>query len=135
MFTVIIICAYSYYVTFLIHAAAGPPLSLTALNVGVDPDTFTITWNPPAQQNGVITAYEVQYKISTDLAFTSILISGGNTSTNLLSLITDVEYTIQVRAINAAGPGNFTNQLTVFNGMYIQVTHMLTLFINCHLFL
>lgn len=47
----------------------------------------------------------------------SRITTGITTSINLTSLITDVEYTIQVRAINAAGPGNFTDPLTVLNGM------------------
>ena len=101
---------------------------MTASNVGVNPDTFTVTWNPPAQQNGVIVSYEVQYKVSSDLSFISIFTSSRNTSINLPSLITDVEYIIQVRAINAAGPGNFTNQLTVFNSRLVIVRHDINIF-------
>lgn len=92
-------------------------MSLSISNVGIEPDTFTVTWSPPSQPNGVITGYEVQYRKSSDLVFISI--STTNTSIDLTSLITDVEYTIQVRAINAAGPGNFAGPQTVLNGNYI----------------
>ena len=97
------------------YVVPGPPLFLTISNVGIEPDTFTVTWSPPSQPNGMITSYEVQYRISSDLMFMST--STANTSINLTSLITDVEYTIQVRAINAAGPGSFTDPQTVLNGM------------------
>ena len=105
---------YNMYISFVV---SGPPLSLTISNVGIEPDTFTVGWSPPSQPNGVITGYEVQYRISSDLVFMSITTT--NTSINLNSLITDVEYIIQVRAINAAGPGNFTEPQTVLNGSYM----------------
>ena len=68
---------------------------------------------PPSQPNGVITGYEVQYG-TTPSDF--IGINTTNTTINLTSLITDVEYIVQVRAINAAGPGNFTDPQIVLNG-------------------
>jgi len=99
---------------------SGPPSSLTISNVGVEADTFTVTWGTPFQPNGVITSYEVQYRMSSDLVFMSVNTTG--TSINLTSLIIGMEYTIIVRAINAAGPGNFTNPQTVLNSKYLVIS-------------
>ena len=62
----------------------------------------------------MIIDYEVQYKILTDEMFMSV--TTPDTLIVLTSLVTDVEYTIRVRARNLAGFGNFTEELTVLNG-------------------
>ena len=80
---------------------------------------FTVTWSPPSQPNGMIIDYEVQYKISTDEMFTSLITT--DTMITLTSLVTDVEYTIRVRARNLAGSGNFTDELAVLNCKYQPV--------------
>jgi len=61
----------------------------------------------------MIIDYEVQYKISTNEMFMSLMTP--DTMVVLSSLVTDVEYNIRVRARNLAGFGNFTN-VTVLNG-------------------
>ena len=102
---------HAYVVTYFV--VSGPPSSLNISNIGVEADTFNVSWKLPTQPNGVIRGYEVQYKISSDLEFMSV--NTANTSINLTSLITGVNYTVRVRAMNAAGLGNFTNNLTVLN--------------------
>ena len=104
-------------IILILYTVPGPPLSLTVSNVGVEPDSFTVTWDPPSEPNGIITGYEVQYIILSDLTLMSR--NTTNTSIDLTSLIPDMEYIIQVRAINAAGLGNFTDPITVLNGMGI----------------
>lgn len=64
----------------------------------------------------MIIDYEVQYKILTDEMFTSL--TTPDTMIVLISLVTDVEYIVRVRARNFAGFGNFTDELTVLNGKY-----------------
>ena len=118
---------HSYVVTDFV--VSGPPSSLNISNIGVEADTFNVSWKLPTQPNGVIRGYEVQYRISSDLEFMSV--NTTNTSINLTSLITGVNYTVRVRAMNAAGLGNFTNNLTVLNSKKLRSYIYLRIIIIC----
>ncbi|XP_065913056.1 uncharacterized protein [Dysidea avara] len=104
------------------NSNSGPPFSLSIPDLGNEPNNFTVAWSPPLQPNGMIIDYEVQYKILTDEMFMSV--TTPDTMIVLTSLVTDVEYTIRVRARNLAGFGNFTEELTVLNVLSVQFSEL-----------
>ena len=87
--------------------------------VDVTDTTVTLSWNIPSMPNGIITQYQVQYRIAnsndtygsnevntttTDLTYT---VTGLNTNT---------QYDLRVRAFTVVGRGPSSNVVTVFVG-------------------
>ena len=87
--------------------------------VDVTDTTVILSWMPPDPPNGIITQYQVQYRIAnSDDSF-------GNNEVNTLStdlnytvtgLTTSTEYEFRVRAFTLVGRGPSSNVVTAFFG-------------------
>ena len=71
------------------------------------PYSLLIVWNPPTMPNGIITVYEIRYRESSSTGPYNIT-NTTNTQYNIVGLIPNTSYTIEVRAYTSIGPGEWT---------------------------
>ena len=104
----------SYYVTVPIAA----PTNLSV--IGVTSTVIELVWEelPVIYRNGIITAYEVEYR---QLTFEQIVQNGTVNASNLTTRLTGlqeyVEYFIKIRAYTSIGPGPYS---TLINTTTLQ---------------
>ena len=74
----------------------------------VNSRSITVNWNeiPCIQQNGMVTRYEVEFEPSGEGT-----ISGRSFTVNRLTPFTD--YTFQVRGVNSAGSGPYSDLINI----------------------
>ena len=92
---------------------SAPPGGLTAFNVV--PTSFSVQWEnvPCIQRNGDITAYSVQYGILGNGGMeTPTLVGPDILMTNLMGLVPDTSYLVQVAGVNRQGVGEY-GEITV----------------------
>ena len=73
---------------------------------------LTVSWTAPTVNGLAITDYDVQYRKSTDTAWTSHPHTGTSTSAEEIDGLEAVAYQVQVRASSAAGPGPWSDSAT-----------------------
>ena len=91
-------------------AAPYPPTVASRDDTTTDADESTmslkVVWHPPENTGTAITDYDVEYKKSTQTAFTDAGHSGTSTSANIDGLDADTSYDVRVRATGEGGsPG------------------------------
>ena len=91
------------------NRAAAPVVSLTAGDAEI-----TAQWAAPADGGSTITGYEVQRKFfgAADSTYQEVTRADATELTETISLINDLSYTVRVRAVNAAGVGPWSNELS-----------------------
>ena len=90
------------YVCFLVPTT---PMSLTIVNT--TDSTVTLSWMPPDPPNGIITQYELQYRIAGSSSGYTSLVTTDLTRT-ITGLDNNTEYEFRVRARTTVGYGNFS---------------------------
>ena len=99
------------------------PTGLTATGVG----DVVLSWTAPASNGLAITSYEYQQKAGADAygPWTSIPGSGPSTrSYTVTGLTSGTTYAFRVRAVNAAGPGEASNEATALGRLVWARTEM-----------
>ena len=102
------------------ESTASPTLSLLAAGVPSKPlnpvitstslGSITVSWDAPESNGGKsLDGYKVQYKLTSDSAFTDSATIQATTST--LTLTANSEYSIRVFAINSVGPGEASSSV------------------------
>ena len=76
----------------------------------VNPASLMVSWRPPPNRdrNGPITGYVIQYTRvgSSDMMIVNVI--SGTTNTTISRLVANVNYSIEVAAINVNGTGPFS---------------------------
>ena len=103
-----------------------PTAPMSLMIVDVTDTTVTLSWRTPDPSNGIITQYQVQYRIANSRD------SFGNTTTTDLTytvtgLNTNTEYDFRVRAFTVVGRGRPSNIVTAIFG---ESLYMLLLYVN-----
>ena len=83
--------------------------------VDVTDTTVTLSWMPPDPPNGIITQYQVQYRITGGGSFGDNQMTTDLTFT-VTGLMTDTRYDFRVRAFTIVGRGPPSNVVTAFVG-------------------
>ena len=97
-----------------INRPAAPALTLVPAT-----GQITASWDAPADGGSAITGYDVQYKAAADAGYTTISrADAAATSETIASLVDGTEYTVQVRAVNAAGSGPWAEAATAAGDSY-----------------
>ena len=80
--------------------------------------SVTLSWMPPNSPNGIITQYEVQYRILDGGSFTTVTVDAMATDLayTITGLMTATEYRFRVRAFTVVGQGNPSNSVDIFVG-------------------
>ena len=117
-------------------AGPGPPTGVTVQAESCH--TLNVTWSPPDPTGGLpITGYNISY---TDTRTSDMLYGYSNTTMkSLQQLKPGTQYIVRVRAMNAIGEGNFTQESsgnTEARGGYLIHMVMLTAkpYKRCHHF-
>ena len=86
---------------------AGLPAAPAAPTLTPGGSTLTVTWVAPSANGGTLSGFKVQYKQSSDTAWTAhtFTSTGSTTSTSIGSLTNGTAYDVQVRATNEHGDG------------------------------
>ena len=85
---------------------SAPPAGLTAFNVA--PTSFSVQWEtvPCIQRNGDITGYSVRYGVLGNGGMeTPTMVGSDILMTNLMGLVPDTSYLVQVAGVNGQGVG------------------------------
>lgn len=86
--------------------AAGTPSQPEIVNHSVGNNTVNLVWTPPSSNGGsVITNYRIEYKLSTDISWTTTEIGSTSTFGTITSLTNESSYDFRVSAINTNGVG------------------------------
>ena len=93
--------------------------------VDVTDTTVTLSWMIPDPPNGIITQYQVQYRITGGGSFSNNPVTTNLTDT-VTGLMTATEYDFRVRAFTAVGRGSNSNVVTAFVG---KLKYVLLLYI------
>ena len=91
------------------EAPAAPP------RPSVQPESLTsltVTWAEPENAGPAITTYHVQYTVEGAASWTSVTNLGTGLTTTLASLTEGTTYEVQVQAVNAEGPGDWSESGT-----------------------
>ena len=73
---------------------------------------MTLSWLPPDVPNGIITQYELQYSICSDLYFVNVTSTVMNDDTHIATvegLFPVAVYSLSIRAYTVVGPGPFSD--------------------------
>ena len=92
---------------------SAPPAGLTAFNVA--PTSFSVQWEnvPCIQHNGDITGYSVRYGVLGNGGMeTPTMVGSDILMTNLMGLVPDTSYLVQVAGVNRQGVGEY-GEITV----------------------
>ena len=86
-----------------LHTVPGPVSDLIAESMLT---SIRLTWNPPQEPNGVITAYEVTYRVNSS-SLNTVNITSGISAVFTLELAPNSTVSdISVRAYSGMGPGD-----------------------------
>ena len=98
---------------------AGLPAAPAAPTLTPGSATLTATWVAPSANGGTLSGFKVQYKRSSDTAWTTHTFSstGSTTSTSIGSLTNGTAYDVQVRATNEHGDGPWSPSATLKAGV------------------
>ncbi len=90
---------------------AGAPSNLTVESI--TSSSVSVTWEEPAQVNGILREYRVRVLTGSDLASSGI-VPGNVTRFEATSLQPFTDYRLEVTAVNGVGPGEIavTNTTT-----------------------
>ena len=89
-------------------------------------EVIELTWTAPSDNGGSsITSYSIQYKLSSDLTFTTINTGSTSTSYTVTILTNGSTYNFQVAAINSRGTSTYT---TAINSTPSTVPNLPSLF-------
>ena len=80
---------------------------------------ITASWDAPAAGGSAITGYDVQYKAAADADYTTVSRADAATSETITNLVDGTGYTVQVRAVNAAGSGPWAEATTLAGDSYL----------------
>lgn len=82
--------------------------------------SVSLSWAAPLDFGGTgatITSYRIYYKLSTDASYSSYsTISYPDTTATITGLTSGLTYNFKIAAVNAAGVGSFSNELTLTIG-------------------
>jgi hypothetical protein len=80
--------------------------------------SIALTWTTPSNDGGSsITAYSIQYKLSSDSTFTTINTLTTSTNYTITSLTNGLTYNIQIATINSNGTGPYTSFISIITGL------------------
>ena len=82
--------------------------------VDVTDTTVTLSWMPPDPPNGIITQYQVQYRITGGGSFTNQMTT--DLIDTITGLMTSTQYDFRVRASTVVGRGPPSNIVSAFVG-------------------
>ena len=94
---------------YILLAPSAPPISVSTSNV--TSSNITVHWRPVdcIHHNGDIIGYSVQYGVEGSESNRNMNISGdATTQTTLSGLKPSTNYSIEVAAVNIAGPGVYS---------------------------
>ena len=104
--------------TFSGRAAPNRPAA-PALTLVPGAAQITASWDAPADGGSTITAYDVQYQAAADAGYTTVSrADAAATSEIIASLVDGTAYTVQVRAVNAAGSSPWAEASTTAGVAY-----------------
>ena len=95
-------------------APSAPPTSVSAS--ALNSTAITVQWGPVGciHRNGDITGYSVRYGEVGSGSTQTMPVSGGSaTEATISSLMPSTNYSIQVAAVNSAGPGPYSYQVNI----------------------
>ncbi len=92
-----------------------------SLKVIPDVGLLALSWKAPSDGGGTITSYQVEHKLATESDYTTVYITvDGDSPTALTHTIEELEndtrYDVRVRAVNAAGGGDWSATVTAAPG-------------------
>ena len=92
-----------------------------SLKVIPDVGLLALSWNAPSDGGGTITSYQVEHKLATESDYTTVYLTvDGDSPTALTHTIKELEndtrYDVRVRAVNAAGGGDWSAPVTAAPG-------------------
>ena len=87
----------------------GKPAAPTVTAASATPTSFNVSWSAPRNTGPAITAYNLQYRKSSEVSWTSATYAGTATNTTLTGLTSGTTYDVQVLAKNAEGDGPWSN--------------------------
>ena len=99
------------YVFFL----SGPTASNSLIIVNVTVSTVTLSWMPPDSPNGIITQYQLQYRMVGG-TYTTLQLPNTDLTRTVTGLTSGTEYEFRVRARTSVGYGSFSNVVNVITG-------------------
>lgn len=92
-----------YHKLNIIHVVPGPVVDLSSSLLEM---TIELTWNPPSEPNGVITNYQVTYRVNNSRLVTINTTDSNTTSFTITSLTPGTRVSnISVSAYTSAGRG------------------------------
>jgi hypothetical protein len=87
--------------------------SVTTLSGTYSGGNVVLSHTAPANGGSALTQYEYQYRIGSTAAWTVLLVAAGSGPGTTISNLDPAIYNIQYRAINAVGPGPWSNTVSV----------------------
>ena len=95
---------------------SSPPQMVMVASV--DPASLNVSWQPPPpiDHNGPLTGYVIQYTMDGSSNAMTVNVTDETTRDIILRLAAFVRYSVMVAAVNSAGPGIFSDDMTVRSG-------------------
>ena len=89
-----------------------------SLKVIPDVGLLTLSWKAPSDGGGTITSYQVEHKLATESDYTTVYLTVDPTALThtIKELENDTRYDVRVRAVNAAGGGDWSAPVTAAPG-------------------
>ena len=106
--------------------AVDRPGQVTGVRVTPDLGLLAVSWTAPSDGGSAITSYEVQYKLASaaDSAYAAVSRADPVARTETITgLADDTRYAVRVRAVNAAGEGDWSAAVTAAPGERTVLTN------------
>ena len=103
------------------HSVPSAPLNLNISDVG--PRTINLTWSPPANPNGVLLFYQLEYFIEGSSDLLALDVPAESLAASLEDLTPAQQYRVTVRANTSVGFGDTSAPVVATTGMDSECHH------------
>lgn len=95
-------------------SAGSLPNTVSGITPTPTTTSIALSWTAPVAVNPAVTDYEIEYKLSSDVSWTTLADgTGTGTTTTISGLSSNTNYDVRIRAVNLMGNGSYATESNI----------------------